>query len=37
MPPDNSSYMVAAYVIVAVVVVGYFVSLWVRVKDAERK
>ena len=37
MPPDNSGYMVAAYIIVGVVVVGYFVSLWVRVKDAEKK
>jgi hypothetical protein len=28
--PDNGSYMVAAYVVVCVVVVGYAVSLWRR-------
>jgi hypothetical protein len=28
--PDNSSYMVAAYVVVAVVVLGYAWSLWRR-------
>ena len=30
--PDNGAYMVAAYVIVAVVVLAYAVSLIVRVK-----
>ncbi len=28
--PDNSGYMMAAYVVVAVVVVGYAWSLWRR-------
>lgn len=28
--PDNGSYMVAAYVVVCVVVVGYATSLWRR-------
>ena len=30
--PDNGAYMVAAYVIVAVVVLVYAISLFVRVK-----
>jgi hypothetical protein len=28
--PDNGSYMIAAYVVTAVVVVGYVVNLWRR-------
>jgi hypothetical protein len=28
--PDTGSYMVAAYVVVAVVVVGYVINLWRR-------
>lgn len=28
--PDNGGYMIAAYVVVAVVVVGYAVNLWRR-------
>lgn len=28
--PDNGSYMVAAYIVTAVVVVGYVVNLWRR-------
>ena len=32
--PDNGAYMAAAYVIVAVVVVVYAVSLYVRVKKS---
>lgn len=28
--PDTGSYMVAAYVVTAVVVVGYVVNLWRR-------
>lgn len=32
VPPDNSGFMVAAYVVTAVIVVAYAVSLFVRVK-----
>jgi len=28
--PENGSYMVAAYIVTAVIVVGYVVSLWRR-------
>lgn len=28
--PQNASYMVAAYVVTAVILLGYAVSLWVR-------
>lgn len=28
--PDNGSYMVAAYIVTAVIVVGYVVNLWRR-------
>jgi len=31
-PPDNGEYMVAAYLIVAVVVLGYSLLLWVRAR-----
>lgn len=34
--PDNGSYMVAAYIIAAVFLLSYSVSLWVRVKKLER-
>jgi hypothetical protein len=27
-PPQNSEYMVAAYVITAVILLGYFAMLW---------
>jgi hypothetical protein len=30
MPPENRAYMVAAYVVVAVVLVLYTVTLWRR-------
>lgn len=30
MMPDNGSYMVAAYVVTAVVMVGYAIHLWRR-------
>ena len=33
-PPDNSGYMIAAYIIVSVLVVGYALSLVRRVKKA---
>lgn len=35
-PPDNGGYMVAAYVIVAVLVLGYAVSLIRRARKALR-
>lgn len=34
--PENGSYMIAAYVLVAVVVVGYALSLLVRLRAARR-
>jgi hypothetical protein len=37
MPPDNGGYMVAAYVVTAVILVGYVVQLWWRAKKAAEK
>jgi hypothetical protein len=37
MPPDNAGYMVAAYVVTAVILVGYAVGLWRRAGRAIRK
>ena len=34
MPPDNGGYMVAAYVVTAVILVGYAVRLWRRARKA---
>ena len=34
MPPDNGSYMVAAYVVTAIVLVGYAVMLVRRARRA---
>jgi len=34
MPPDNAGYMVAAYVVTAVILVGYAVGLWRRARQA---
>jgi len=34
MPPDNAGYMVAAYVVTAVILVGYAVSLLARARSA---
>jgi hypothetical protein len=36
MPPDNAGYMVAAYVVTAVILVGYAVGLWRRGRRAIR-
>jgi hypothetical protein len=36
MPPDNAGYMVAAYVVTAVILVGYAVGLWRRARKAIR-
>lgn len=33
MPPDNAAFMVAAYVVTAVIVLGYVVSLALRVRS----
>ncbi len=30
MPPDNGGYMVAGYLVTAVILVGYVVMLWRR-------
>jgi hypothetical protein len=37
MPPDNGSYMVAAYVVTAVILVGYATSLWRRARKAVKR
>jgi hypothetical protein len=37
MPPENTGFMVAAYVIVAVIVVGYAVSLLLRIREQRRR
>jgi hypothetical protein len=34
MPPDNAGYMVAAYVVTAVILVGYALGLWRRASKA---
>lgn len=35
MPPDNADFMVAAYVIAAVVLLGYAVSLYLRIRKVK--
>ena len=37
MPPENGGYMVAAYVVTAVILVGYSVSLWRRARKAIKR
>ena len=37
MPPENTAFMAAAYVVVAVVVVGYAISLLVRIREQRRR
>jgi hypothetical protein len=37
MPPDNAGYMVAAYIVTAVILVGYAARLWWRARRAIRK
>jgi len=32
--PENAGYMIAAYVVAPVILVGYLASLWGRVKRA---
>ncbi len=36
MTPDNGAFMVAGYVVTAVVVVVYAISLYVRTRNASR-
>jgi hypothetical protein len=37
MPPDNAGYMVGAYVVTAVILVGYAVGLWRRANKAVKR
>jgi putative exporter of polyketide antibiotics len=37
MPPDNGAFMVAAYVVAAVIVVAYAVSLALRLRGERRR
>ena len=37
MPPENAGYMVAAYIVTAVILLGYVVSLWRRAETAGRR
>ena len=34
MPPDNGAYMVAGYVVTAVILAGYAVGLWQRARKS---
>ncbi len=34
--PQNAQYMIAAYVVTSVILVGYLASLWARMKRAVR-
>ena len=34
--PQNGGYLIAAYVVTPVILVGYLVSLWGRVRKARR-
>jgi hypothetical protein len=37
MPPDNAGYMVAAYVVTAIILTGYAASLWWRAQQEKRE
>jgi len=37
MPPDNGGYMIAAYVVAAVIVVAYALSLALRIREERRR
>jgi hypothetical protein len=37
MPPDNGGYMIAAYLVTAVVLLGYAGGLWRRARRAIRE
>ena len=34
MPPENAGYMVAAYAVTAIILVGYAMGLWQRARKA---
>jgi uncharacterized membrane protein len=36
-PPDNSGFMIAAYAIVAVVLLAYSISLMIRARKEEQR
>jgi hypothetical protein len=36
MPPENGGYMVAAYVVTAVILGGYVLGMWRRARRAVR-
>ncbi len=36
MPPENGGYMIAAYVVTAVILVGYALAVWRRARRAGR-
>ena len=33
--PDNGAYMVAAYIVAAVVILSYSISLWMRIRKEQ--
>ena len=37
MPPDNGAFMVAAYIATGVIVLGYVVSLFARLREERRR
>jgi hypothetical protein len=37
MSPDNAAFMVAAYVAVAVILIGYATSLLLRIRSQRRR
>jgi hypothetical protein len=37
MPPENGGYMIAGYVVTAVILVGYVVAMWRRVRRVMRE
>jgi hypothetical protein len=37
MPPENGGYMVAAYVVTAVILIGYSAGLWRRARKAVKR
>lgn len=36
MPPENSKFMIAAYIVAAVILVSYTVSLLIRIRRERR-
>jgi hypothetical protein len=37
MPPDNGGYAIAAYLVTAVILVGYAIGLWRRAAKAVKR